>query len=955
MEHLIFTGSANFPEDHYIEKVINKYQGEHNGVTKAFSTSFFYKLKKEGLAEFLPAFADAIINPTFTKENIEKEINNVNSEISMRMTYNKHMATYKLLKKIGNPNSKLFQDGFANIDSENVNIEDLQRKLHEFHRKYYSANIMTLVVIAETDLRALKSKVEENFSWVKNREVVRPLYNDTKPIVPPFTPDTFGKVYYIQGFSQPSKLTISFVTPHKRQSVGFHPLEFLSQFINYYSENSFKQILIKKNLITAFADSVILDDYVNAIYSISFSLTPYGLKHSSRVITHFFNFVEFVRKIPQKEQIFGSLSKASKFSFLFGIKTEFMDFSHTRQNYFDRAEQFSDQLLDYPPESLFVLDHVFSSYNETEFENVVTTITPQNAIFIIESEQFKLDAIVRKERESANGKDTSPLYTTPKTVRSRKLELSERKHRRRAESTQTLKDLFTIRPKRSMLELNKGRLLTEYIYNEVTQEIEEHKTPSKYFDRTDENVSLPYEFDFDGGRRYNFATVPAAELSEITVKSLQINQKYDVSKAFDTAFINRYKMITKCHTPPSLRSEQSTPRQSLQHLLEAINLSDESELPDEGLHTGPIFRAVFNDQQPALPTHDRLTIIRDLTAYKLCLVRDFNDDDKFESPELLKEGPGLSIYHRLFRKTLQPKVVLILTIESQMIIKGITAMNPQNRIYRALVMEVLCMYMVRHIEFEHRKEYVKGNDFSCRVESFRTVLTFEGLSDQIEAFVPLVLGSLRSLSYSQTFKNYVIENYKKRIIDMYGQFHMISSLKLSMFYLNLFLDRVFVDNSGPEKVELIRSAVQAISAEDLAGIVDQFLTDNKVFALGVGNVEQEWVIRVSERAREMLNANNSPALQTYDFNDFRKYMHKSFVSQIHKGEHLMVRVENIDKAESNSVYLTYFRIAKASRLVRLQALIMNHFLSKVVYGQLRNKLNLGYVAQAGLRVYYHVI
>jgi secreted Zn-dependent insulinase-like peptidase len=32
---------------------------------------------------------DAIVNPLFDVKNISKEINNVNSEISMRMTYNK--------------------------------------------------------------------------------------------------------------------------------------------------------------------------------------------------------------------------------------------------------------------------------------------------------------------------------------------------------------------------------------------------------------------------------------------------------------------------------------------------------------------------------------------------------------------------------------------------------------------------------------------------------------------------------------------------------------------------------------------------------------------------------------------------------------------------------------------------------------------------------------------------
>ena len=43
IEHLLFTGSEKYPEDNYIEKIVNKYNGENNGVTKSYTTSYFYK------------------------------------------------------------------------------------------------------------------------------------------------------------------------------------------------------------------------------------------------------------------------------------------------------------------------------------------------------------------------------------------------------------------------------------------------------------------------------------------------------------------------------------------------------------------------------------------------------------------------------------------------------------------------------------------------------------------------------------------------------------------------------------------------------------------------------------------------------------------------------------------------------------------------------------------------
>ena len=194
IEHLLFTGSANFPGDHYIEKIVNQHQGEQNGVTKAFTTSFYFTIDNAGFPEFVPALVDAIQNPTFSAENILKEVNNVNSEISMRMTFNKNMAYYKILKTLGNPASRLFQDGFANIDASKLDVKALHERLNDFHGKFYSANIMSLVVISDQDFRTTRQSIEKQFSAVPNKQVQRSFFNTTQTYVAPFAPDVFGKI-----------------------------------------------------------------------------------------------------------------------------------------------------------------------------------------------------------------------------------------------------------------------------------------------------------------------------------------------------------------------------------------------------------------------------------------------------------------------------------------------------------------------------------------------------------------------------------------------------------------------------------------------------------------------------------------------------------------------------------------------------------------------------------------
>ena len=69
--------------------------------------------------------ADALKNPKFDKENIKKEINNVNSEISFRIKYNKSLSDYKIIKILKNKDSKIFSDGLANINEKDINYDEL--------------------------------------------------------------------------------------------------------------------------------------------------------------------------------------------------------------------------------------------------------------------------------------------------------------------------------------------------------------------------------------------------------------------------------------------------------------------------------------------------------------------------------------------------------------------------------------------------------------------------------------------------------------------------------------------------------------------------------------------------------------------------------------------------------------------------------------------------------------
>ena len=50
----------------------------------------------------------------------------------------------------------------------------------------------------------------------------------------------------------------------------------------------------------------------------------------------------------------------------------------------------------------------------------------------------------------------------------------------------------------------------------------------------------------------------------------------------------------------------------------------------------------------------QITLLKDLTVYKFCLVEEFKNDDKNNKTIVLHESSSIDIYYKLFRKSLEP-------------------------------------------------------------------------------------------------------------------------------------------------------------------------------------------------------------------------------------------------------------------------------------------------------------
>lgn len=1076
IEHLLFTGSENYPEDNYIEKVVNKYNGENNGVTKSFTTSYYYKIGKGGMKEFAPVLADAVANPLFDKDRIQKELNNVNSEISMRMTFNKNLGYYKMLKKIGNPEARMYRDGFANIDSSKLDFNVLHNQILNFHKQYYSANIMTLSVITDEELPPTEAIIKNYFSKIPNKNIERPLHTETKNYQSPFLPEALGNVYYMQGFSAPSNLSILFDVESERKNSTFHPLEFFSFFLNFYSKNSFKDKLIREGLITNFNDQLELQDYIRGIYLIEFELTEKGESKIGAIIAEFFKFVKFVKELDCKADLFQEGSDFSKFSFLFNISSEFAIFPEVEQDNFQRVLDFSEVLQDHTSQDIFTSNQIWKEYYDSDFEQIFDDIVPEKALFMIESTKFKLsteDELVDWNIDEINGFDESQKeikerlreeqekqdeekvlddqmeqLNEDKTGKDDVKELEDPEHKnvigRRLKigddgidtankknvklnnvnasftSKKEVKKEKSQAPPRELLQLiqglkSKSRIKStweakkEFLTSKMTdtesdsfneERILEELFLAPFFDSAIRDQKLKYALDFDNGKQFNFEKVPDGlwERFETHINSSDLD--FDPINSLETQDAMVYDMITNCEIPEELSEKEG--------LIEDIqNQTKEEENPDANKNTvyepdkdattvvhkqghlnlQKVFKIVFNPSMKQEDVTQKMLMMRSLLIFKICMIGEFEKDDETTKPEEIHRDPELVVYHKMYRKTLQPKFAVRIMIENAFLQNNIIKGSAEDKQRFFLQSELLTLYIKHFLSLEYYKDFVKGSDMEVNSKSYAVYLTFIGISNTLEGFTKKMLNAMQRLTHPSTYDRVILENLRLRILNNYSGYSTLTSLKNSTFLLDLMIDQLSLDIRTDEGLKKITKWIYDVKPEDLAKTFHHLLKHNKLTMLFTGNITKENALKMAQNFDKLFLPDAKPLEDNVTPNDQEKtedsttqpdqnaiqstsvteteahsqeppqeinnVLNNMLIRFHSEKQHLMVRQTNIDEEDNNNVYLTYFRTERLSIKTKLISAMISHWLRDYVFDKLRNQMNLGYVAHASTREYYY--
>ncbi|KAK2037724.1 peptidase M16 inactive domain-containing protein [Colletotrichum somersetense] len=326
VEHTLFMGSRKFPAENDYSQYLANHAGRCNAETAQTTTTFWFDVSakvsakpiddqqasplKGGLERFAAFFED----PLFSEGTLHRELHAVDSEHQKNIG-NDILRSHQLDKSLSNPGHPFCHFSTGNLETlKNIPEAkgiDVRAKFVEFHRKHYSANIMTLAVLGKEPLDTLERWVAEYFSPIPNRDLVPNSWEGV-----PYRQSELCEQVFAKPVKDIRRLKLVFPFPNQEQMAASQAGQYVSHLLGHESPGSILASLREKgwaeNLSVRFYPTC--SGYVSLLY-LWVDLEEEGLKNYKEVVKVIFQYVTLLREELPKEWIFRELQSMANVNF----------------------------------------------------------------------------------------------------------------------------------------------------------------------------------------------------------------------------------------------------------------------------------------------------------------------------------------------------------------------------------------------------------------------------------------------------------------------------------------------------------------------------------------------------------------------------------------------------------------------------------------------------------------
>ncbi|CCD67861.1 Insulin-degrading enzyme [Caenorhabditis elegans] len=394
-EHMLFLGTAKYPSENEYSKFLAAHAGSSNAYTSSDHTNYHFDVKPDQLPGALDRFVQFFLSPQFTESATEREVCAVDSEHSNNLNND----LWRFLQ-VDRSRSKPGHDyGKFGTGNKQTLLEDARKKgieprdaLLQFHKKWYSSDIMTCCIVGKEPLNVLESYLGTlEFDAIENKKVERKVWEEF-----PYGPDQLAKRIDVVPIKDTRLVSISFPFPDLNGEFLSQPGHYISHLIGHEGPGS----LLSELKRLGWVSSLQSDSHTQAagfgVYNVTMDLSTEGLEHVDEIIQLMFNYIGMLQSAGPKQWVHDELAELSAVKFRFKDKEQPMTM----------AINVAASLQYIPFEHILSSRYLLTKYEPERIKELLSMLSPANMQVRVVSQKFK----------GQEGNTNEPVYGTEMKV-----------------------------------------------------------------------------------------------------------------------------------------------------------------------------------------------------------------------------------------------------------------------------------------------------------------------------------------------------------------------------------------------------------------------------------------------------------------------------------------------------------------------------------------------------------
>lgn len=367
LEHMLFLGTDKYPEPGLYQAFISEHGGSHNAYTSLEHTNYFFDIDPAYLESALDRFSQFFIAPRFDAAYVDRERNAVESEYRLKIKDDSRRE-WEVLSELVNPEHPLSQFSVGSLQTlADRELAPVRKDLLKFYQRYYSANLMTLVVLGKESLDQLQNLVETRFGKIKNRNTAIA----AAPI--DLLLERRGREARIIPEKERRELGLLFPLQNLQQYWHAKPAAFLGHLLGDEGEASLLAELKRRGWAEALSAGTVFDSRHGAAFAINIALTPFGVEHYQQVRDQSFIWINKIKQEGIERWRYRELAELSRLGFRFLEKTPAASY----------ARSLAAALHDYPASEVLRGQFDYKKFDAELIRDVAGKLSPDNVLITL--------------------------------------------------------------------------------------------------------------------------------------------------------------------------------------------------------------------------------------------------------------------------------------------------------------------------------------------------------------------------------------------------------------------------------------------------------------------------------------------------------------------------------------------------------------------------------------------